>query len=226
MNISLKTRNTPKLLAVWVLNAVTFFGIATGILDFRNVESVRAFVLEVSNNLGGNWPYIALLTLVSVFNGAFSRTVKERLVFWPAPRPGSRAFSHLMFRDSTIDKKALRERFRQLPTDPDEQNALWAGWLNEFEDDPRVRPTYSLYLFTRDWTIVAATTLVLGGLLSLYFAENAGASVAYGAILLCQFVIARRVARIQGEQLVMTVLACKGSVVARSIGDKPTEKDA
>ena len=108
MNISLKTTNSPKLLVVWVLNVAIFSGIATGILDVLDVESVRAFPLEVAKNPGASWPYIGLLTLVSVFNGAFSRTAKERLVFWRAPRPGSRAFSHFMLRDSTIDKKVLR----------------------------------------------------------------------------------------------------------------------
>ena len=113
-----------------------------------------------------------------------------------------------------------------MPTDPDEQNSLWARWLNEFEDDPRVRPAYSLYLFTRDWTVIAATTLVLAGPLSLYVAKHTGPALAYGAILFCQFVIARWVARIQGEQLVMSVLSCQGSSVAQSTGDKPNEKDA
>ena len=226
MNISLKTRNTPKLLVVWVLNVVTFSGIAMDVLDVRDVESMRALLLEVANNPGAGWPYIGLLTVVSVFNGAFSRPVKERLVFWPASRPGSRAFSHFMLRDSTIDKKVLTERFGPLPTDPDEQNALWARWLNEFVNDPRVRPSYSLYLFTRDWTVVAATTLVLAGPLSLYLAENTGSALAYGAILLCQFAIARWVARVQGKQLVMSVLTCKGSSVAQSMSDRPNGKDA
>ena len=226
MNISLKTRNTPKLLVVWVLNVVTFSGVAMDVLDVRDVESMRALLLEVANNPGAGWPYIGLLTVVSVFNGAFSRPVKERLVFWPAPRPGSRAFSHFMLSDSTIDKKVLGERFGPLPTDPDEQNALWARWLNEFADDPRVRPAYSLYLFARDWTVVAATTLVLATPLSLYLAEDTGRALAYGAILLCQFAIARQVARVQGEQLVMSVLTCKGSSVAQSMSDRPNGKDA
>ena len=130
------------------------------------------------------------LTFVSVFNGAFPRWFKEALVFWPAPRPGSRAFSHFMLRDSTIDRHALQTHFAPFPSDPDEQNALWAGWLNEFEDDARVRPAYGHYLFARDWTAIAVATLVLAGPLALWLAADVGRALAYGVVLLCQCAIA------------------------------------
>ena len=224
MDISLKTRNAPKLLFVWVANVLAFCGIAAGALDISDVESVHALLPDAAKSLGANWPYIGLLAMVSVFNGAFPRPAKEWLVFWPASRPGSRAFSHFMSKDSTIDKKMLRERFGPLPTDPDEQNALWARWLNEFWDDLRVRPTYGLYLFARDWTVIAAT-LVLAAPLSLYFTESSGRALAYGVFLVCQFVIGRWVASVQGEQLVMSVLACKGSSVARSVSEGEKGKD-
>ena len=56
-----------------------YLGIVTGLLHVRDVEPMRTYPLEVAKNPGAKWSYIGLLTVVSVFNGAFSRTVKERL---------------------------------------------------------------------------------------------------------------------------------------------------
>ena len=219
MKFSLKARNVPKLAVVWLVNIAVFSGVVAGVLDVRDVEALQAFVSELARDPWSGLPYAGVLTLVSIFNGAIHRPVKERLVFWPDSRPGSRAFSHLMFKDSTIDRKALQERFGPLPTDPDEQNALWLPWLHEFTDDARVRPAYGLYLFARDWMAIAAVTLVLAGPLALWLAEDAGRAFWYAVVLLGQCALARWVARVQGEQFVMSVLSCKGSsLVSRSSG--------
>lgn len=211
MKISLKARNVPKLLGVWILNVAVFSGVVKGVLDVRDVDALRALLSEVATDPGAGWPYAGLLTVVSIFNGAVPRLVKERFVFWPAPRPGSRAFSHFMFKDSTINRKALYDHFDTLPSDPDQQNAIWAGWLNEFANDERVRPTYGLYLFARDWTTVALTTLILAGPIAGWLAENTKLALWYAAVLLCQCALARWLAGVQGEQLVMSVMSCKAS---------------
>ena len=226
MKISLKARNVPKLLVVWTLNVAVFSGVVAGVLDVRDGEALRALFSEVAVDPGVGWPYGGLLTVVSIFNGAVPRLVKERLVFWPAPRPGSRAFNHFMLKDSTINRKALQQHFGPLPSDPNEQNALWAGWLNEFEDDARVRPTYGLYLFARDWTTVAMATLVLASPIALWLAEDAERAFWYAAILLGQCAFARWVARVQGEQLVMSVLSCKGSSLSTRSDNMKSNKDA
>ena len=219
MKVSLKARNLPRLCTAWLLNVAVFSGIVAGAFDVRDLEALRALWSEIGTDRWAGWPYAALLTFVTVFNGAFPRWFKEGLVFWPAPRPGSRAFSHFMLRDSTIDRKALQAHFAPFPSDPDEQNALWAGWLNEFEDDARVRPAYGLYLFARDWLVISVATLVLAGPLALWLSADFGRALAYGAVLLCQCGIALWVARVQGEQLVMSVMSCKGSSLASRTSD-------
>ena len=219
MKATLKSWNYPKLLLVWILNVTVFSGVLSGDLDVRDLESLRALFSTIETDPWAGWPYIGLLTLVSVFNGAFPRRVKEALVFWPAPRPGSRAFSHFIFRDSTINRKVLQAHFAPLPSVPDEQNALWVGWLAELSNDPRVRSSYGPYLFARDWIVIAAATLVVAGPVSLWLAADVGRALAYGAVLVCQCVIARWVARVQGQQLVMTVLSCKGSSLASRSGE-------
>ena len=123
MKISLKARNVPKLLVVWTLNVAVFSGVIADVLDVRDVEALRSLFSEVAADPGAGWSYCALLTVVSIFNGAVPRLVKERLVFWPAPRPGSRAFNHFMLKDSTINRTALQLHFCPLPSDPDEQSA-------------------------------------------------------------------------------------------------------
>ena len=211
VKVSLKAGNLLKLFLVWVVNVAVFSGIATGSLDVSDIDALRALISMVASDPGAGWPYVGLLTAVSLFNGSVRRTVKERLVFWPDPRPASRAFSHFLFKDSTINRTALEEHFGPLPTDPDEQNSLWASWLHEFENDHRVRDRYGQYLFARDWMTVAAATLILAAPLALWLADDAMQALFYAVLLLAQCAIARRVARVQGEQLVMSVMSCKGS---------------
>ena len=220
MKISLKARNVLKLSVVWLLNVTVFSGVVTDIPDFRDADALKVLSLELAKATSAGWLYPCFLTLVSIFNGVVPRLTKECLVFWPNPRPGSRAFSHFMLGDSAIDRKALREHFGPLPSEPDEQNALWVKWLHEFEDDTRVRQKYGLYLFARDWTTIAVATLVLGSLIAPWFAQDVVGTLWYSAALLCQSLFARRLARVQGEQLVMSVMSCKGSTVStRSDGN-------
>lgn len=220
MKVSLKARNVPKLLVVWLLNVVAFYGVATGGVGFRDVEALWDFVSGVAASPApvwasvGAWVSLALLTAVIVLNGLVPRRAKEFLVFWPAPRPGTRAFDHFMFRDSSINRKTLEQDFAPLPSDPDEQNALWAGWLNEFAEDARVRSAYGLYLFARDWTAVAAFMLIVAAPAALWLSEDAKGVLWYAVALFVQCVLARWLAYVQGEQLVMSVLSCKGSSFA------------
>ena len=88
---------------------------------------------------------------------------------------------------------------------------FWAAWLNEFADDARVGPAYGLYLFARDWTVVAAFLLIVAAPAALWFSEEAKGVLWYPVALLVQCVLARWLAHVQGEQLVMSGLSCKGS---------------
>ena len=220
MNISLKTRNIPKLLIVWAVNVALFSGVVTGALDIWDVEALRALAAQIEQDPAAGWPYVGLVTIVSIFNGSVPRSIKERLVFWPKRRPGCRAFSELMLKDSTIDRKALQEHFGPLPTEPDDQNALWVKWLYEFSDDIRVGPTYGMYLFSRDWTTIAAITFVVATPAALWFSQDSVQALAYGGFVLLQYALAAWVARVQGEQLVMSVMSCKGTSLNTRPGDK------
>ena len=214
MGISYKTRNVPKLLAVWVFNVVLFLGIIGGSWDFGIGGIPQALRSYTVADFKEKLPFLGLLTLVAVFNGVFPRSVKECLVFWPDGRPGERAFSHFMLKDSTIDKKVLQTHFGPLPSASDEQNALWVTWLHEFDNDARIRSPYELYLFARDWTIIAAAILILATPMAFWFSKATVLSFLYVAILVVQCLLARQVARVQGEQLVKSVMVLKGSSVS------------
>ena len=110
--------------------------------------------------------------------------------------------------------------FGPLPTDPDEQNALWVKWLNEFSDDIRVVSTYGMYLFTRDWTAISATTLCIATPVALWVSDDTIQALSYAGFLLLQYVFAAWVARVQGDQLVMSVMSCKGT----SLNSRPRDK--
>ena len=227
MRVSLKARNVPKLLVVWALNVGIFYGVTTGWEGLRDVQALWGILSGLAASPAHVWVSVtawlsvALLTAVIILTGLVPRRAKEFLVFWPASRPGSRAFDHFLFRDSTINRRALEQHFAPLPCEPTEQNALWAEWLNEFADDARVRPAYGLYLFARDWTAVAAFVLIVAAPATLWLSEQSTGVLWYAVALLAQCVLARWLARVQGEQLVMTVMSCKGSSVASRSREDP-----
>ncbi len=211
MEISYKTRNVPMLLVVWALNVVVFLGMIEGNLNFGIGEILQSLLSYTVADYADKLLFAGLLTLVTVFNGIFPRSVKECLVFWPASRPGERAFSHFMPKDSTINKKVLQDHFGPLPSEPGEQNALWVTWLHEFDNDVRIRSVYRWYLFARDWTIIAVTALILAIPMAVLFSEIKLQTLSYVIILISQCLIARQFARVQGEQLVMSVMVRKGT---------------
>ena len=73
MKISLKARNVPKLLGVWVINVAIFSGVASGALDIRDLDAMRVMAAKMAQDPWAGWPYAALLTVVSIFNGVVSR---------------------------------------------------------------------------------------------------------------------------------------------------------
>ena len=76
MNISLKTRNIPKLLIVWAVNVAVFSGVVAGVLDVWDVEALRALAAQIAQDPGAGWPYVGLVTIVSIFNGSVPRSIK------------------------------------------------------------------------------------------------------------------------------------------------------
>ena len=212
MKVSLKARNIAKLAAVLAFNLAVFSGVVQGVLDVRDLGALRSLVSEAARE-GAGWPYAVLITVVGIFNGMVPTPVKERLVFWTKPRPGCRAFSYFIDRDSTINAKVLHEHFGPLPSTPEEQNGLWVEWLHEFEDDARVRPTYGLYLFARDWATIAAFAFGFGGPIGFWLADDAIQVLWYAGVLAIQYAVARWLAVVQGEQLVMSVLSSKASAL-------------
>ena len=213
MGISYETRNVPKLLAVWVFNVGFFLSMIEGSLDFGIGNIFQTLLSYIVTDYTDKLPSVGLLTLVTVFNGIFPRSVKELLVFWPAGRPGERAFSHFMLEDSTINKKVLHKHFGPLPSEPDEQNALWVTWLHEFDNNVRIRSVYKRYLFARDWTIIAVAALILAIPMAVWFSETTAQFAYSSAIPIVQCLVARQFARVQGEQLVKSVMVLKGSSV-------------
>ena len=51
MNISLKTKNIPKLLIVWVVNVAVLSGVVKGVLDVWDVEALRGLARKSRRTL-------------------------------------------------------------------------------------------------------------------------------------------------------------------------------
>lgn len=211
IQMSYKAQNKINLLFVCFFN-ISFFLIVTEIqINFRFTDSLKSLWSDLPEKFVDLSPFYAVLLMMTVISGMFSRNLKECLVFWSEGRPGERAFSHFMLKDSTINVKVLSQYFHPLPTEPFEQNALWYSWLHEFDMEPRIRQVYKSYLFAREWTLFAAFILITSTPIVILLSIPLKNILLCLTILIGQYFIIRFVARVQGEQLVKSVMSRKAS---------------
>lgn len=89
-------------------------------LNFANENYKKIFV--------ENGIVTVVSTIITfILNGLLSSDFKAKLVFWKKENiyPGCRAFTDLLYRDCRIDKFALRQKYGELPIQPQDQNKLW-----------------------------------------------------------------------------------------------------
>jgi len=213
---SLNSATMRNLLLVGVINMVLFVALGLENLEFINGDLTQVLSSVSASIKASGLIYAILMVPIHLCIGVFPRSFKEWLVFSPQPRPGSRAFSHYMSRDSAIDEKALNEKLGPFPDVPNDQNALWVSWLHEFDGELRIRSAYSRYLVARDWAVIAAVLLILGSPLAYVVYATKSQAIWYIVTLLVQFILTRQAARVQGAQLVKSVLVRKGTSLKKS----------
>lgn len=208
MPITLKDRNAPALVTVWLGNVLAYVLVSYTSFEVRSLAEVWQTLSEVRTDL---LPLSVLVLLVGVLSEVVSTATKTKLVFWRWRHalPGCRAFTEHMGADPRIDQDALLRYQSPLPTDPAAQNALWYRWYQELRDDDRVRQIHRTYLLSRDWTSAAALILVVAGPMALLQGDRARQAVWYVVALLFQYLLASSAGRNSGVRLVQTVLACK-----------------
>jgi len=203
----LKDQNTARLIAVVVMNLAIFFVILKA-----DVLSAGDFQ-GLTKNPGDLIPAALAIALLTVANGLIDPLTKARLVFWrwSDPLPGCRAFSEHARRDPRIDVLSLERKLGKLPEDAREQNTTWYRLYKSVESDPAVTHNHRDFLFTRDYTSLAALLLIVLGGLPIYQTDSWSRTLPYIAFLAAQYLIARHVAKRYGHRFVTTVLAVKAA---------------
>jgi hypothetical protein len=205
MGTALKQPNKWALTGVVVVNIVLFLALLNGtsLIDWTSLLSSVIRALPAGVGVG----------LVGVLNAQLSAETKARLVFfrWHNPLPASRAFSQLVHQDPRIDVRRLAEIVGPFPTGSKEQNAKWYGLYKSVEAEPSVVQVHRAYLFTRDYTCLAAMMFLLLTPLAFFTFPSWRLAAAFAAAVLIQFLLVRRAARHHGVRFVTNVLALKAA---------------
>ena len=203
----LKEQNTARLMAVVVANLAIFFA------NLKADALLAADFQLLTKDLGDLIPAALAMALLTVANGLIGPQTKARLVFWRWANalPGCRAFSEHARRDPRIDVGSLERKLGKLPEDEREQNATWYRLYRTVESDPAVAHNHREFLFTRDYTGLAALLLIVLGGLAIYQIDGWSRTLPYIAFLAAQYLIVRHVATRYGHRFVTTVLAVKAA---------------
>lgn len=201
----LKDQNMRRLLTVVITNGALF-------LIFMKADAlVSADFQRLMKDISALVSTALAASLLTVINGVIDPQTKARLVFWrwTNPLPGSRAFSVYAHRDPRVDVNALERILGKLPEDECEQNETWYRLYKSVEPDPSVAHNHRDYLFTRDYTTLAALFLIILGGLAMYQFDEWSRVFAYIGCLIIQYVIVRYAAAQYGCRFVATALAVK-----------------
>jgi hypothetical protein len=205
----LKEKNIPRLVVVVVANFVAFTAFVRGhaLIGDDPYATLKAIVDLLPAGLG--------LVLMTVANGLLHHKTKERLVFWrwSHPLPGSRAFTVHLKQDPRINVPALRAALGIFPKSESEQNGVWYKLYKSVDSEPAVTHANKEYLFTRDWTALAAMMVVILSPLAFWQATTLRQAAIYVGALVLQYIVVRFAAVNYGQRLVTTVLAIKSAGV-------------
>ena len=184
---------------------VLFAAVNTGNLAPPSVDDVKQWHDLLPAGVG--------VTFAGVVNGLLSANNKARLVFWrwSNPLPGNFAFSRYAQQDPRIDVVALREIVPAWPSNANDENRLWYRLYKSVENEPAITDAHRHFLLTRDYTAIAFILLTTAGPLGAWLIATPITAIAYVALLLLQYLLAREAAKNYGIRLVTSVLALKGS---------------
>ena len=207
MALSLKDQNKLPLLGVAIGN------LAVLLLLIRGGSFEIAIWASIVTVLRDAIPVGVGLILIGIVNAQLSPDLKARIVFgkWKHPLPGAEAFSRHAKQDDRVDVAALERFFGPLPTDARDQSALWYRLYQTVREEPSVRQVHREYLFTRDYTCLSLMLILTFGPIAWVEIVSASTAAAYGGLLLVQFTLANRAARMHGRRFVTTVLALKAA---------------
>lgn len=154
--MTLKTRNTPFVLG-FVLLVYVAFALMNGFdWSFSDSMEIGKEGIKLKSPVLTMTAHLLVLILTYLFPSDW----KYRAVYlrWHHPLPGSRVFTELCAKDIRISSENIVKKYGELPTSPDEQNALWYRIYKEKQSDEVVLNSHGRWLLFRD---VFAISIVL-----------------------------------------------------------------
>ena len=97
------------------------------------------------------------------------------------------------------------------PTEPGDQNRAWYRLYRGIKDDEGVRDAHRGFLLYRDCAAITALLIVPMTGVALWKVEPDSTALAFGGILLMEYLAFRRAAASAGCRFVTTVLAIKST---------------
>lgn len=201
---SLKDQYRTQLWLVIALNVIVFHAVLrAGPIAAQGWAGIAPSGLSLA-------PAGLALAVTSVANGLLDPITKARLVFlrWRDPLPGGRAFSKWAATDPRVDPVRLKRRLgKAFPSGASAENRAWYKLYKEVEHDPAILHSHRDFLFTRDYTALAA--LFFAGFTTAVTARlsDPGLVIGYSLCLALQYLTVRRAAAVYGVRFVTTVLA-------------------
>lgn len=212
MGRTLKQKNQPYIITFIAVNAL-----ALGLLIVGR-QRVSDLVTSFTR---GDWSFIGKLVavpavvtlLTSLIGWAFSKRVKETLVFWRLRDclPSSQAFSQVAKNDPRIGLEHIARRYGQLPVEPAAQTALWYRIYKAHESQASVEDAHGAYLRFREMTAFSVVILLIGIVGVIWLTRHDLKTWSFLLIIVLEYLVTMSAARNAALHFVTNVLALESA---------------
>lgn len=206
---SLKSINQPKLITFVVVNVIF---ISVAIVGY---EKTVMLLREVG---GGNFQLLVRMIgfpaaagiALGVLSWFIPKPWKETLVFWRVGvrrLPSSEAFSRVAPADLRIDMAQLTARLGDLPTDYQQQSALWYATYRKYAKETPVNDAHAAFLLYREMAAITPFLLLATGICATFVHPSWTRTTAVFIFVVLEGLVVTLAARNAGTRLVSNVLA-------------------
>jgi hypothetical protein len=206
---SLKEQNAWLIRAVLLLHAIAFAYVAFE--PFVLVQNGRPDVLQKLREAlaPGTISLVAIALARIVLLGLVPSGLRDRLIHWRwrHPLPGARAFTKFGPADPRVDMSKLEKIYGPLPTDPDQQGALFYRIYSTNATRVGVLDAHKSYLAVRDIGTINFVLFVLLPPSAFWAIDDVVRPGVYAVTLFLSYVLTSLAAQVYGARLVENTLA-------------------
>lgn len=206
---SLKEQNAWLIRAILLLHAIAFAYVAFE--PFFLAQISRPDILQKLHQvLAPGAISLAVIALARiVLLGLVPSRLRDRAIHWRwrHPLPGARAFTEFGPADPRVDMEQLERIYGPLPSDPDQQGALFYRIYSVNARCPGVLDAHKSYLATRDIGTINMLMFALLPLPAYWATADLVRTGIYAGVLLLSYGLMSFAAQVYGERLVENTLA-------------------